>query len=89
MSQETVLDWGRQSMMLIIQVAGPIVGAGLVIGVAVGVFQAATQIQEQSLTFVPKMAALMGVLLLTGGWMMTKMVEFTRAAIMSLPNVVR
>lgn len=89
MSQETVLEWGRQAMWLIVQVAGPMVAAALVVGVVVGVFQAATQIQEQSLTFVPKMAVLMAVLLLGGGWMMTRMVEFTRGLIMSLPNVLR
>ncbi len=87
MSQEMVLGWGVQTMWLVVQLAGPVVLAGLVVGAIVSVFQAATQIQEQSLTFVPKIAALMVVLLLAGSWMLARAVDFARGLITSLPNL--
>jgi flagellar biosynthetic protein FliQ len=86
MSQDTALAYGQQAMWLIIQVAAPAVLAGLIVGVIISVFQAATSIQEQSLVFVPKVLALMGALALTGGWMMTRLVEFARVMLMSVAN---
>jgi flagellar biosynthetic protein FliQ len=89
MSYEAVVELSGQAMWLVAQVAGPIVVAGLVVGLIVSVFQAATQIQEQSLAFVPKVAAMMAVLFLAGGWMLTRLVDFTRSLILMLPNVNR
>jgi flagellar biosynthesis protein FliQ len=89
MSQEAVMGLGHQAMWVVVKTAGPIVLAGLIVGVIVGVFQAATQIQEQSLVFVPKVAALMIALGLCGGWIMTHIVDFARGLILSLPNLIR
>jgi flagellar biosynthetic protein FliQ len=89
MSQETALGLGQQAIWIAAQTAGPIVLTGLLVGVLVSIFQAATQIQEQSLVFVPKVIALMVALGLCGGWMMMRMVEFARTLITSLPNYVR
>lgn len=89
MSQETVIGIGQSALWLAAQVAAPFVLAGLVVGVLVSVFQAATQIQEQSLVFVPKVLALMATLFLCGGWMMTRVVDFTRTLFLSIPGLLR
>jgi flagellar biosynthetic protein FliQ len=89
MSQEAALGLGQQCMWLAAQIAAPLVLAGLIVGVLVSVFQAATQIQEQSLVFVPKVVSLLVVLSLCGGWMMARLVEFTHGVFMSLPHFVR
>ena len=89
MSQEAALALGQQCIWLAAQIAAPVILAGMAVGVLVSVFQAATQIQEQSLVFVPKVVTLVGVLALCGGWMMTKMVDFTRTLFLSLPNLIR
>ncbi len=88
MSQEAALGLGQQCMWLAVQIATPVVLAGMLVGVLVSVFQAATQIQEQSLVYVPKVATLLTVLALCGGWMLTRMVDFTRTLFLSLPHFV-
>jgi flagellar biosynthesis protein FliQ len=89
MSQEAVMGLGHQAMWVVVKTAGPIVLAGLIVGVIVGVFQAATQIQEQSLVFVPKVLTLLAALSLCGGWMMTRLVDYTQSLFLSLPQLVR
>jgi flagellar biosynthetic protein FliQ len=89
MSQEAVLGLGQQCMWLAAQIAAPMILTGLVVGVLVSVFQAATQIQEQSLVFVPKVVTLLLALSLCGGWMMTRLVDFTRTLFLSLPQLIR
>jgi flagellar biosynthetic protein FliQ len=89
MSQEAALGLGQQCMWLAAQIATPLVVAGMIVGVIVSVLQAATQIQEQSLVFVPKAATLFAGLTLCGGWMLTRLVEFTRTLFLSLPHFVR
>jgi flagellar biosynthetic protein FliQ len=89
MSQETALGLGQQCMWVAAQIASPIILAGLIVGALVSVFQAATQIQEQSLVFVPKVVTLLAALSICGGWMMTRLVEFTRSLLLSLPHLVQ
>ena len=89
MTQETVLGLGQQCMWLAAQIAAPMILTGLTVGVLVSVFQAATQIQEQSLVFVPKILTLLAALSLCGGWMMTRMVDFTRVLFLSLPQLIK
>ena len=89
MSQEMALGLGQQAMWIALQIAAPVILAGLVVGLLISIFQAATQIQEQSLLFVPKVLALLAALGLCGGWMLTRIVDFTRSLILSLPNYVR
>jgi flagellar biosynthetic protein FliQ len=88
-SQEAALGLGQQAMWLAAQTVAPVVLAGLLVGVLISIFQAATQIQEQSLLFVPKVLALMVALALCGGWMMVRVIDFTRELILSLPQYVR
>lgn len=89
MTTEAAVALGQQALWIAAQMAAPVILAGLVVGVVISVFQAATQIQEQSLLFVPKALALMAALGFCGGWMITRVVEFARALMLSLPHLVR
>ncbi len=71
-------------VILTILISAPAVGIGLVVGFIISLFQAVTQIQEQTLSFVPKVAASIIVLVILGPWMLRFMVEFTQALILSL-----
>jgi flagellar biosynthetic protein FliQ len=89
MSQDAALGLAQQCMWVATQISAPIILAGLIVGSLVSVFQAATQIQEQSLVFVPKVLTLLAALSVCGGWMMTRMVEFTRSLFLSLPHLIQ
>lgn len=75
--EQFLLDVARDAMMTIIKVGAPVLIIGLVVGLIVSIFQATTQIQEQSLHFVPKILAMLLALLLLGSWMLTVLKEFT------------
>ena len=89
MSVEAVIGIGRGALELTFELAGPVLAFGLVAGVLVSVFQAMTQINEMTLTFIPKIAATAAALLLFGPWMLTKLVGFTVTLFQSLPHYVR
>ncbi len=76
MTPEAVLELVRRTMLLVVVVSGPLVAAALVVGLVVSLLQAMTQVQEQSLTFVPKVLAVTGVLLVAGGWMLRQLAQF-------------
>ena len=76
MTPDAVLELVRRTMMLVVVVSGPLVAAALVVGLVVSLLQAMTQVQEQSLTFVPKVLAVAGVLLVAGGWMLRQLAQF-------------
>jgi flagellar biosynthetic protein FliQ len=77
MTPDLVLVLARDSGMMILAIAGPILLAGLVTGVAVSLFQAVTQIQEATLAFIPKLIAICAVIALLGHWMLTQLVGYT------------
>jgi flagellar biosynthetic protein FliQ len=77
MTPDMVVALARDSGMLVLMVAGPILGAGLVAGLAVSVLQAVTQIQEQTLSFIPKLVVTFVVLGLMGNWMIGHLLTFT------------
>ena len=77
MTPDHVLSLGREAALLMLLIAGPILAVGLVVGLAVSVFQAVTQIQEMTLTFIPKLIAILGVLGLFGHFMLMRLVGFT------------
>jgi flagellar biosynthetic protein FliQ len=89
MTPDLVLSLGRDSAMLVLVVAGPILAAGLVIGLLVSVFQAVTQIQEMTLTFIPKLVAVMVVVGLLGNWMLARLLSFTTELLRNLPTYAR
>jgi flagellar biosynthetic protein FliQ len=77
MTADTVLSLGRESALVILALGGPMIGAALVTGVIVSLFQAVTQVQESSLTFVPKVVVMMVVLAFLGHWMLARLVGYT------------
>jgi flagellar biosynthetic protein FliQ len=77
MTPDTVLSLGRDSAIVILMLGGPMIGAALVTGVIVSIFQAVTQVQESSLTFVPKVVVMMVVLAFLGHWMLAQLVGYT------------
>lgn len=77
MTIDAVTEMTSNALFLIIQVALPVLLVSLVVGLVVSIFQTVTSIQEQTLTFVPKIISIFLTLVLIGGWMMTKMVDFT------------
>ena len=89
MTTDMVVALSRQSIELALFLAMPMLGVSLVVGVFVSVLQAATQIQEMTLTFVPKILAMFIALLLAFPWMMDKMINFTRDLFMNIPTYLR
>lgn len=73
----TVVAIIREGVTTVLTVAGPMLGVGLIIGLVVSIFQATTQIQEQTLTFLPKLLAIFFTLVLCGPWMLRVLVDFT------------
>ena len=88
MGPETVLDIGREALWLAVLLAGPMLGAALAVGLFIGVIQAATQIQEMTLSFIPKLLALVIVLFVIGPWMLRIIVTFTQRLLMDIPGLV-
>lgn len=76
MTEATIVGLGRDALMTVLLVAGPMLGLGLIVGLLVSIFQATTQIQEQTLTFIPKILAVLGAALVFGPWMLRVITEF-------------
>ncbi len=77
MDESAVVDIARDMLWLIIKVSAPLLLVSLIVGLIVSVFQTVTSIQEQTLTFVPKLLAIFITLMLTGAWIMNNITEFT------------
>ncbi len=89
MNGEALLDVAGQAMWLLVLVSAPVLAAALVVGLLLGMIQAATSINEQTLSFVPKLVAVGLVLLLFGAAMMGLVVDFTADVFARIPDVVR
>jgi flagellar biosynthesis protein FliQ len=87
-NQDTVINLATQAMTLGFEVAGPILLVGLVIGLAVSLFQAVTQIQEQSLSFIPKILGLAAVIIILGPWMLDRLMDYVINLWVSIPSLV-
>jgi len=77
MSQEFIISLAQKAIYTLFIVSGPLLIIALVVGLLVSIFQATTQIQEQTLAFIPKIVAVLVALIFFGPWMLTKIVEFT------------
>ena len=88
MDASQVFTVGQQGLMLLLMVSAPILVVVLVVGLVVSVFQAATQINEATLSFVPKIVAAVVVLAVAGPWMMTTLVEYLQRTLQSIPGAV-
>ena len=88
MDSQQVFTLGTQSLWMLLIVAAPILLTVLGVGLVVSVVQAATQIHEQTLSFVPKIVAAVAVLAVAGPWMLTTLVEFVQRTLQAIPTVV-
>ncbi|HEY7934584.1 MAG TPA: flagellar biosynthesis protein FliQ [Solirubrobacteraceae bacterium] len=88
MNQDTVVNLASQAMSLALKVAGPLLLVGLVVGLVVSVFQAVTQIQEQSLTLIPKIIGVAVIVVVLGPWMLGQLVTYTTALYTAIPTMV-
>ena len=88
MTPETVLDIGRNALWVTALLAAPLLLSALVIGLLVGMLQAATQIQEMTLTFIPKLAVLVIALIVAGSWMLGLLTDFSVELIQSIPDLI-
>lgn len=79
MSQDIIIEVFRQAMVVVLQIAGPMLLASIVVGLIIAIFQAATQIHEQTLTFAPKLLVIGAILIIGGSWMMSVMVDFIKS----------
>ena len=84
MTEQMLFDLGYQTIMTSLYIIGPCLFTAIVVGVAISIFQAITSIQDMTLTFVPKVAAVSAVLILLGNWMLEKLLSFTVALFMNL-----
>jgi flagellar biosynthesis protein FliQ len=86
MDPQAALTIGQNALFLLLTVAAPILATVLGVGLLVSLFQAITQIQEATLSFVPKLIAAIAVFAIAGPWMLSTMVDFIRNTILSIPN---
>ncbi|MDT8901307.1 flagellar biosynthesis protein FliQ [Anaeroselena agilis] len=89
MSNDLAIEVGREALVMVMLVSAPMLGLGLLVGVLVSIFQAITQIQEQTLSFVPKIMAVFVAVLLFGPWMLSLLVGYTRELLINLPQMIR
>jgi len=88
MDQDTVINLTAQAMSLAFKVAGPVLLTAMAVGLLVSIFQAVTQIQEQSLTLIPKIIGVAAVMIVLGPWMLGQLVAYTTALYTSIPTMV-
>ena len=88
MNQDMVVNLANQAMTLALEVAGPILLLGLVVGLAVSLFQAVTSLQEQTLSFIPKIVALALLISLLGPWMLGQLVHYASDLWQQIPQMV-
>ena len=88
MNQDVVVNLAMQAMQIALKVGGPILIVGLVIGLVISIFQAVTQIQEQTLSFIPKIVGLAVVIIVAGPWMLGQMLTYTEELWGAIPSMV-
>ena len=88
MNQDTVINLATQAMTLALKIAGPILLCGLIIGLLVSIFQAVTSIQEQSLSFIPKIVAVAVLIVVLGPWMLNQLITYAQNLYSSIPSLI-
>lgn len=89
MSPDTVIYLGREAMFTVLLVASPILGISLLVGILISFFQATTHLQEQTLTFVPKVIAVLAIMLFFGSWMMNVMLSYVSNLFINMNQFIR
>lgn len=88
MSPETVVTIGQQALWVTMMIASPLLLSALAVGLLVGMFQAATQINEMTMSFIPKLLVLVGALVVAGPWMLGVIVNYTRQLMEQIPSLI-
>ncbi|MCM8596249.1 flagellar biosynthesis protein FliQ [Accumulibacter sp.] len=88
MTPEAAMEVGRQAVEMTLLLSAPLLLAALVIGLVVSIFQAATQINEQTLSFIPKLVGMFLTLILAGPWMLQLMIDYVRRLFESIPQLI-
>jgi len=89
MTPEFIIGFARQAIEMTLSIALPILVVGLSVGIFVSIIQAATQIQEMTLTFIPKIISIFIALLVFFPWILDRMINYTREVFLNLPNYIR
>ena len=88
MTPETVTTIGQQALWVTMMIAGPLLGSALAVGLLIGMLQAATQINEMTLSFIPKLLVLVMALVVAGPWMLAVIVNYTRQLMEQIPSLI-
>ncbi len=78
MTETMIINLGREALLTVLLAAGPALGLGMAVGLLVSIFQATTQIQEQTLTFIPKIVAVLAAIVIFGPWMLRLLMDFAQ-----------
>jgi len=89
LNQEFIIYISTRMLWVIAKVAGPILIVSLLVGLIIAIFQAATQIQEMTLTFIPKIVAAAIIILILGSWMGSQIIGFTMELFSSIPSIIK
>lgn len=86
MDPQSVLTYGQEALMMLLMVSAPVLGVVLIVGLLISLFQAVTQINEATLSFVPKLIAAIAIFAWAGPWMLTTLVDYLKRVLQSIPN---
>jgi len=89
MNSQHVLTAGQQALYMLLMVAAPIIIVVLIVGLIVSILQAATQVNEPTLSFIPKLIAALVALIIAGPWLLTTLVDYLQGILVSIPSMVR
>ncbi len=87
MSADYAVELGRDALLMVMLISAPMLGLGLLVGLLVSVFQATTQIQEQTLAFIPKIIAVFVAILIFGPWMLRLLMDYMQQLLLLLPKL--
>jgi flagellar biosynthetic protein FliQ len=87
MTPESIMSMGRQAIEVTLMVAAPLLLVALIVGLIVSVFQAATQINEATLSFIPKLLGIFVTLIVAGSWMLSVLTDYLRFVLVNIPNL--
>ena len=88
MSSDLVVQMAREALFMVMLISAPMLGLGMLVGILVSVFQATTQIQEQTLAFIPKIVAVCVAILIFGPWMLRLLTDYVRELFVNLPSLI-
>ena len=87
MDTAAVVDIGREALWMTVLISAPLLGVSLMVGLVIGILQAATSINEATLSFIPKLAALALTLAVVGGWQLATLIDYTRSIFQRIPSL--